>query len=478
MKLLNYIRPMNFSTAFGNLALTLRMFGFILLVPLIVSLVSREFTYTFLFAVLAFASYLVGFFGKYFGESDMTGKDALVVTALSYLIYSLIGACAYLPISSYVDGFFESMSGFTTTGLTVINPEIMPATLLFFRSYSQWIGGAGIMILSLIVLVGPGRNAFKLYTAEYGEQNLLGDVKATARIVMAVYMSITVLGFVVFKLTGISYFESLLTILTTVSTGGFSSYQSSLGYYYSNNFFIAAVIFFMFLGAIGFPTYYLLLKKKFGKTIIDVQIRYLLIIAAVASLFMIIAWQWRPEKLLSAIFTSVTSLTTTGFSLSPTSDWPSEVKLISIILMIIGGSSGSTAGGLKLFRFVLMLKLVKWFFNRMLLPREARLPLKIGDLNIEQGTIRHVLTFLFLYIMFILLTTITLSFYGHKTVDSLFEATSALGTVGLSTGITSAELPVIPKLLLAINMWAGRLEILSVLILFYPPLWIPKRRRK
>ncbi len=476
MPLARFIQPVNLRTVLANLGMTLRLLGLALTGPFVVSLVAGEFIYSFIFGGLAAASYGIGRLGALLRAEELTGKEALVVTALSYLLFSLVGAFAFLPVASYLNGLFESMSGFTTTGLSVMDVQKLPKTLLFFRSYSQWLGGAGIVIMSLIILIGPGRNAFRLYASEFGEENLVGDVKATARIVFQVYLVLTIVGFGAFIAAGLGVFDSMLYVMSTVSTGGFSPYAQSVGYY-SGTVLHLLVVLFMISGAIGFPAYYLLRHEGFRQFFRDLQIRYLFIIIAVTTFIYFGAWGWQGKMLLPSLFHATTAITTTGFSLVQPATWPRSIYLITIFLMILGGSAGSTAGGIKIFRFIIVIRVVRWLVERALLPEEAKIPVKYEGRVISNREVQQIFSFLILYLFLIFLSVLLFVFAGYDVTNAFFECSSALGTVGLSSGLTEASLPWLMKAVLIIDMWAGRLEILPVLVVFYPAVWIAKRSK-
>ncbi|MEA1993969.1 MAG: potassium transporter TrkG [Euryarchaeota archaeon] len=160
--------------------------------------------------------------------------DALIVTALTYLLFALLGSLPFLPIMPPINGFFEAISGFTTTGLTMAEEATLPLSLHFFRAYSQWLGGMGIIIVSLAILLRPGKAAFRLYETEFGEENIIGSVVATAKMIIWLYLILTVVGFVAYLIAGMGPFDGLIHILTTIPTGGFSRFSESIGHYHSD----------------------------------------------------------------------------------------------------------------------------------------------------------------------------------------------------------------------------------------------------
>lgn len=477
MRLSQFIQPVDYTVVGGNLCMMLRLLFFILIAPTAVSLIAGEWVGAAIFGSLAVISFAIGLLGRSVRRLHTEGKEALTIVALTYLLYALIGGFAYLPVTGYANGFFESMSGFTTTGLTVINPEQLPLGLLFFRSYSQWLGGAGIMILSLVTLSGPGRNAFRLYASEFGEENLLGDAKATARLVVVVYGTITVAAYLVYLIAGLGAFKSLLIAFATVSTGGFSPFSGSITPV-TGVFPRIAIMFFMILGATSFTSYYLLRRRRPGSFFTNFQLRMLIIIVVVASLIFIVTWDAKPSMFVAGVFHAVTSLTTTGFSTVDPQSWPQTAIFVSILLMIIGGSSASTAGGVKLFRIAVLFRTAQWRVTKSLLPKESRIALKVDGQAVSDDLMRGIYGMFAAYLVVLAISTFCFLLAGYGVTPSLFESVSATGTVGLSMGVTSPHLALPLKLVLIIDMWFGRLEILPVLVALNPLIWAFWRKSK
>jgi trk system potassium uptake protein TrkH len=470
MRLSQFIRPVDYTVVGGNLCMMLRLLFFILIAPTAVSLIAGEWGGAAIFGGLAAISYAFGLLGRSVRRLHTEGKEALTIVALTYLLYALIGGFAYLPVTDYANGFFESMSGFTTTGLSVVNPEQLPLGLLFFRSYSQWLGGAGIMILSLVTLSGPGRNAFRLYASEFGEENLLGDAKATARLVVVVYGTITIAAFLIYLLSGMGAFNSLLIAFTTVSTGGFSPFKGSLGSV-GGAFPRIAIMVFMILGATSFTSYYLVRRRNLASFFKNIQLRMLLVVIAIASLIFIVTWDVRPSMFVAGVFHAATSLTTTGFSTVSPQSWPQTALFVSIVLMIIGGSSASTAGGIKLFRVAALFRTAQWRVTKAMLPEESRVALKVDGQAVSDDLLRGIYGMFSAYLIVLAASTFCFLLAGYGVTASLFETVSATGTVGLSMGITSPQLALPLKLVLIVDMWFGRLEILPVLVALNPLVW-------
>ncbi len=475
MSLVRFIEPVRYRAVVVNLCLMLQLLAFLLVIPLAVSLLAREFELSLIFAGLGTGAFALGLLGRKGGEPSLDGKEALIVVGLSYLVFSLFGAVAFLPVASFWDGFFEAVSGFTTTGLSVMDVASLPPALLFFRGYSQWVGGIGIIILTLIVLHVPGREARKLYVEEFGKENRLGDIRKTARTVLAIYAILTAAGYLVYVLTGMGWFDALLHIMATVSTGGFSSHAGSLAYY-PRPMTQLAVVFFMILGAVGFPAYYFLSKKRPKRFIRDPQLLVLLATGLAAAILYAAVWYAKTRQFLPSLFQSFSALTTTGFSTAEYSAWPPLVKGMSVILMIIGGSSYSTAGGVKIIRIIVFFKLVRWVVAKRLLPEAARVPIQTEGVPVSDTDLKNIFSFFTIYLIILAGSSLVFMLSGYGAGAALFENASALGTVGLSTGITSAGLPWFLKLVLIFDMWAGRLEILPVLVILFPAVWLNWRK--
>jgi trk system potassium uptake protein TrkH len=475
MGLSRYILPVKYQVVYANVCQVVRLLAITMTVPALVAVLSGEYQQALVFVIIGAVAYGLGLTGRVSGRADMSGKEALVVVALGYLIYGFMGAFAFLSHASYLNGFFEAVSGITTTGLSVLKPESLPSSLVFFRSYSQWLGGAGIVVLSLVVLLGPSRNSFRLLTSEFGEEKLVGNVRSTAALVLTVYSILTAAGFLVYLAVGFGPFDALLHVLSTVSTGGFSASSESVGHYGGPVLHLAVAVF-MFLGAIGFPAYYLLRRRGLKEFLRDTQLRYLVVLLLGSWILIWTGWRFEGGRLLPSLFTGVSSLTTTGFTTVGQSSWPHSVVLISMVLMLIGGSSGSTAGGLKLYRLIVAVRTVRWYLLKALLPEESRVAIKIRGRAIEDDAIKQTFSLAALYLGLAGLSALCFLVYGgYSVTESLFESVSAIGTVGLSSGITSATMPSFLKLVLIADMWLGRLEILPVLVILYPVIWIPRR---
>ncbi|MFB6214583.1 MAG: TrkH family potassium uptake protein, partial [Candidatus Bipolaricaulia bacterium] len=300
---------------------------------------------------------------------------------------------------------------------------------------------------------------------------ILGSVISTAKAVIKVYISLTVLGFIAFYLAGMGLYDALIHILTTIPTGGFSLYSESIGYYNSEAVSMTVTLF-MILGAISFPLYYLAAKGEIREFFEDHQVQALLVLVLLGSLIFIISFGPGWSNVVPGIFQTATSITTTGYNTVPTGALPDGDKFVTIVFMIIGGGTGSTAGGIKLFRLLILLGLIRLAFFRTLLPKEAKLPLRFGNITVGKEEAESIIAFFLSYLLILVISTLSILWLeGTSLVNSLFEVASAEGTVGMSVGITSPALNPVSKLILILNMWLGRLEITPVLVALYPGSW-------
>jgi trk system potassium uptake protein TrkH len=475
VQLSRFVPPIELSVLFHHLRAPSRLLGLSLVAPAFVALIYRELISAVVFTALAILCYAFGRVGGRSGLGDASTRDAFVVAACAYLLFALVGAAAYWPSVGLVNGLFEAMSGFTTTGLSVVDVSALPRSLLFFRSYSQWIGGAGIVVLSIAFLPAPRRLLVRLYATEFKDENVLGNLAATTRLVFIIYGSLTALAWISYVAVGMSGFDGLLHALSTISTGGFSPHGESIGHYGASRVKLVVCVF-MIAGAIAFPLYYRARRDGLRRVARDAQLRALgLVIAGgflVATMFTEVTGDGRAA--VDRIFHVVSSVTTTGFSTTDPQTWPEGLRMVSTALMIIGGSAGSTAGGIKLFRLLILIAMVRWCFARAVLPPEAHVPVRLGERALHEDDLRAAAGLVTLYLAIVGLSTAILALTHAAPAQALFESVSALGTVGLSAGVTSASLPLWAKAVLIFDMWAGRLEIVPLLILFYPRTW---RRR-
>jgi len=418
------------------------------------------------------------------GEARL--KHGLLVAAVGWLLVAAVGALPFQLISARLGGgtlypyadmtsaFFESVSGFTGTGLTMaLRPDLLPHSLQWWRSFTEWVGGMGVIVLMLTLIAGPGASAVSLYFAEARGEKIHPSVISTVRTMWWIFSLYTFASVVALWGAGMPPWEAINHAMTGISTGGFSVWPDSIGHYQSLAIEMITLLV-MFTGAVSFAVHYQAMQRGLSAFWRDIQTRWLLVLLLLGTLFLGL------ENLVilplgqafrQASFQYVSAMTCTGFGTAGISGWTDGAKLLLSLGMVLGGAAGSTAGGIKVIRLVLLVKGVNWRFRKIVSPASALVPMRLGKQVLsEQDASRRleeaaVLTFLWLGFLGIgiavLLHTVPPAF---KLSDVIFEVASAQGNVGLSVGITHPTMSTLAKLTLCFNMWVGRLEIIPVLM--------------
>lgn len=428
-----------------NYGIVLRVLGSILIVESLLMTPSLFISiYTdgidrFPFLITIFITGMIGFILSRNKSRDrhINAKEGLAIVSLGWLIASLLGGIPlYLSGSTptYIDAFFEIVSGFTTTGATVIaNVEILPKGVLFWRSFTHWIGGMGILVFTLALLPALGIGGFQIFKAESPGPiagKIAPRIKDTAKILYATYFAITIIQVVLLKLGGMSLFDSLIFTFGTVGTGGFANRNASVGAYDST--YIHLVIgSFMVLSGVNFSLYYSLIKRKWKDIILDEEIRlyFIIILLAVMGIGINLyktSYTHLGLAFRDSFFQVGSIMTTTGYSTANFDIWPTFSKAILLLLMFIGGSAGSTAGGMKVIRILVILKLIKREILKIFHPRAVK-PVKINDRLLPNETIAGINSFTGLYMILFALSTILVSLEG---VDLVSAASSVAATLG------------------------------------------------
>ncbi|HDD46096.1 MAG TPA: TrkH family potassium uptake protein [Candidatus Aenigmarchaeota archaeon] len=452
---------MKIFSVLSHLGLVLEIFGIFLLIPNIVAWIFGEnvFLPFFISAVMSFIAGIL--LDKRFEREELDLPSAMVLSTITFILISLLGSIPYLPYALPIDAVFESFSGFTTTGLSVLFPEKLPRALVFWRSFTQWIGGIGILIIFLLLLSSPGISSYYIYESERGASKVEMSVYTSVKRIFLIYTSYTLVGILLLFLLGMPFFDSIITMFSTISTGGFSATSKSI-YYYNNMLIELVLIIFMVLGATSFFIHNKLLSKKFRYYIKSPETKIFWSLLLIFSILLTISFLHSPEPMRHGIFHAFSALTTTGFKNSG-AGYSDMGKLFLIMLMIIGGYAGSTAGGLKLIRVGILSKSLLWLVKKSSLPLSAVVRVKFDGNVVEDSELTLVATFSFIYLLILLLSTIVISSLGYAPLDSFFISASAEGTVGLST-IDIANMHAIGKVILIIDMLFGRLEIIPVLV--------------
>jgi len=361
----------------GLLGLLL-IFGGILLLPAIPALFFAEFESAVPFLATGIAVASISFLArrKIRIRESYSRVSSIVIAAVGWMLISAIGAIPFAAILGFnpLDALFESMSGFTTTGMTLITDfEGVPHAILFWRSLSQWIGGVGIILLFTLILVGGGIGSWRLYHLEGREEKFTINTIATIKRIWLIYSVLTAVCAIVLLLLGMPPFDAINTAMTALSTGGFLTKSSIL--YFGKPEIQVALCVFMTIGAISFSLFYNILRLDYKRIIRDVETKFLIGILLVCSLLVaviLIFHGFDPGyALLEGFFNTISIMTTTGYSSVDLNAWPLATKSILLLLMVIGGCSGSTAGGMKVWRFIVMYRAAKMEISKISLPPDS-----------------------------------------------------------------------------------------------------------
>lgn len=439
--------------------------GCILLVPLLViPFYPKEIVYSFKFLIPSLSSILLGLlvFQKKKGKLN---SYRLVVFAWGYgfLLASIPFYC--LGNMSFIQSLFESVSGFTTTGLSVLDVESLPHIYLFYRGFLQYVGGLGFVMMMLLFI--QEKESVTLYQAEGHPDKLMPTIGKTVKVIVMMYGFFLLVGTILYTVFGMPVFDSLVHSMCALSTGGFSNRLESIGYYHSLPIEWITV-FLMLIGTTNFSLLLLLFRKRFKDFFRSSEIRFLIGVILISIPLMTIFLAGNGESLSNsselAFFNAFSALSTTGYSTCSYSQWPETALTIMILLMIVGGGIGSTAGGIKLGRVCILIKNMVWNIKKKMIP-DRRVTLTYYCKGSEKellefSQVEEALTYAQTYLLIFMAGTIALTFFSGCTVlEGAFEFASSLGTVGLSIGVTSASTTSICLLIEIIGMILGRLEI-------------------
>lgn len=409
---------------------------------------------------------------------DVQRNEAVVVATLIFPIAAALMTGPYMSCGlSFRQSFFEAMSGVTTTGLTTVaSVEALPRSFQFARAWQQWYGGLGIVVLSLALSAHPRSVMRRAGEDHSGEGDMLGGTLAHARRTLLVYAVMTAAGFLLLWGVGLGWFDALAQTLAAVSTGGFATHDTSLAKF-ASPWPQAATIGICTLCAVSLPAYWRASRHGWRTLILDLQFIGLLALGVLVS-GLLIAFAHGDASALpttDAVLTAFSAQTTAGFSTVPISELDSASKLVLICAMAVGGSTESTAGGIKVLRLIVVFRLIQTVLARTAIPRHAVVEPRLGRHRLGDEELQAALLVNLLFGIVILASWIPFVAQGYAPVDALFEVVSATGTVGLSTGICSPDLPAGLQAVLCLDMLLGRLEIIALLVVLFPRTWFGKR---
>jgi len=418
--------------------------------------------------------------------TELGKREGYLIVTLGWFVMAIFGALPFLfhgSISNYTDAFFETMSGFTTTGATILDDiEVLPPGLLFWRSLTQWLGGMGIIVLSLAILPLLGIGGMQLFTAEVPgvtKDKIHPRVKETAKRLWGIYVILTAAETLLLMVGGLNFFDAINHSFTTMATGGFSTKNASIAYY-TSPYVQYIFILFMFFAGMNFTLHYLSFHGKFSYFKQNTEFKYYLGFTIAATLFVVIIHLPHvdfhyEEAIRQSLFHVVSLTTTTGYVTSDFENWAPYSRMIFFVLLFIGGCAGSTGGGIKFVRHIVLFKNSWAELKRLIHPR-AIIPVKFNGKTVSSEVISNVQAFFIFYILVFVLGSIIISLLGVEFVTAIGATATCVGNIGPGIGTVGpvsnfAHLPEIVKWILSLFMVVGRLELFTVLILLSPAFW-------
>lgn len=458
----------------------------LLLVPVLVAVIYQEkcgIVFLIPIGILCLLFWVAG--RKRPEHGQIYGKEGMVIVALAWILWSLFGAMpftlsGYIP--SYVDAFFETVSGFTTTGSSIIpDVEVLPHCLLFWRSFTHWIGGMGVLVFVLVVTSLDRKNSMYLMRAEVPgpeKDKLVPKAMSTARILYGMYLTLTVIEMVFLVIGGMNLFDSMIFSFGSAGTGGFSNYADSVAHF--NSAYIDGVItVFCALFGVNFALFYFMILGDFKSILKNEELRtYILLIAGATAAIMLNIHSLYPtigKSFRYAVFQVVTVITTTGYATADFAQWPMFSKAVIMMLTVVGACASSTGGGIKVSRLLVGMKCVKREIVQLAHPKSVGI-IRIGGKKVSSDVLRTIYIYFIAYVG-ILIGSVLLVSLDNFDFETTFSAVlTTLGNVGPGMAKVGpmgnfAGFSPLSKLILCFDMLAGRLEIFPFLVLFTAPAW-------
>jgi len=477
----------NYKTVFFTLGLLQIILGLSMIIPILIQILYNETDSGFIGSgIISIIFGMLFYLSNLDHDKKINIQQAFVLTALSWLSIAIFGSLPFIFSDinlSVTDAFFESMSGITTTGSTIINNlDDSPKGILFWRAMLQWLGGIGIIVMAITLMpimnVG-GMQLFKISSNDKNEKILPKTKEISIRLIY-IYLSLTFTCSVIYKLCGMSFFDSFTHAMTTIATGGFSNYNESIGYF--NNFYIELTsIIFILSGSIPFLAYLKFINGDRNILFSDSQIKsfFKIILFSIAILFFYLAIvnrSFTDINLMSVSFNVISILTGTGYVTENFSNWGNFPLLFFLILMFIGGCAGSTTCGIKIFRVQILYQFFSNQIKKIVFPHGI-FNTKYEKQNIDEKFMSSVITFIYLYILIFFISTALLSLTGLDFVTSISAAATSISNVGPGLGDligpngNFSSLSDNSKWILSLTMILGRLELFAILVLFLPSFW-------
>ncbi|NWF49678.1 MAG: TrkH family potassium uptake protein [Ignavibacteriaceae bacterium] len=418
--------------------------------------------------------------------TELGKREGYLIVSLGWIVMSLSGAIPFViygAIPNYTDAFFETMSGFTTTGASILTDiEKLPYGLLFWRSFTHWLGGMGIIVLSLAILPLLGIGGMQLFAAEVPgviKDKIHPRVKETAKRLWGIYVILTAAETLLLIVGGLNFFDAITHSFATMGTGGFSTKNNSIAYF-TSPYVQYIFIFFMFIAGMNFTLHYFAFHGNFNFLKTNTEFKYYLGFTIFVSLFIMVIhipyvdFHWE-EGIRQSLFHVVSLTTTTGFVTSDYENWAPFSRMIFFVLLFIGGCAGSTGGGIKLVRHIILFKNSWAELKRLIHPR-AVIPIKFNNKAVSSEIISNVQAFFIFYILLFVFSSIIISLLGVEFVTAIGATATCIGNIGPGIGTVGpvsnfSHLPETVKWILSFLMLVGRLELFTVLIIFSPAFW-------
>ncbi len=443
--------------------------------------------------------FLLWFFNRN-AKKNLGKKEGYLIVTLGWLMLTVTGALPYVftdTIPIYTDAFFETISGYSTTGASILTDiESMPKGILFWRSATHWIGGMGIIVLTIAILPMLGIGGMQLFMAEApgpSADKLHPRITETAKRLWIIYFLLTITEFFLLKIAGMNWFDAINHAMTTMSTGGFSTKNASVAYWNGSPIIQYIITLFMFIAGTNFVLTYFALKGKISKVFNNEEFKYYffgtigftIIITIIivnfqdpnltTSIYHPKPWGETESAFRHAAFQVTSVLTTTGFVSADYTMWNSLATMLIFSLFLIGGSAGSTSGGIKIVRHIIMIKNTFYEFKKLLHPN-AIIPIRYNGVGVPKHIIYNILPFFVLYMLIFITSSVSLTFFGLDFLSAIGATASSLGNIGPALGSLSpvdnyAHLSIGAKWICSFLMLIGRLELFTVLILFTPFFW-------
>lgn len=460
--------------------------GLLMLVPVAVALIYRESIWWVYAAVAAF-TIAVGAISFRHKRKKLTirAREGIAIAGLVWLIVSFIGALPFYisgEMPRFIDAMFETVSGFTTTGSTVLSDiEALSYASLFWRSFTHWIGGMGVLVLGLAILPGDDTQSMHIMRAEVPGPTvgkLVSRIRVTARLLYVIYIALTVLEAVFLLIGGMPFYDSIVTSLATAGTGGFAIKNASIAAY-DSAYIDAVITLFMLIFSVNFTLYYMVLLGQFKTAIKSEELKWfggiVLVAIVLITLNILPLYNGIFEALRYSTFQVASIISTAGFITANYDLWPTFSQSILLLLMFIGGCAGSTGGGIKVYRVVVICKTAFSNVRRQLFPRSVA-PLKHEGKLLDDDIKNGITGYMFTYVVIAAVSVLLISLDNISFTESFTAMVACLNNVGPGLGKIGAvgnfgELSVLTKMVLIFDMLAGRLELFPILAIFYPATW-------